>query len=102
VGDNKIKFPTLKSLAAQFDGLKNRLTRNEKDVRSLKDVLNVHDNWASTTRDWIGKDIKVFSRNQNVGDGKLLWVDRYNMAVAVDGTTRIYNKGAVDWLELKE
>lgn len=103
---------TLEGLTRRFQSLKDRLAQLEKDVRALKDLLNVHDNWHSAIRRWIGSVVTLCDRRGEVVIGKLKWSDRYNLCVEIDpaleitavkGTRkRIYTKGGIIWLEGEE
>jgi hypothetical protein len=107
---------TLEGLAKKIQSIKDRFERVEKDVRSLKDLLNVHDNWHSTIRKWVGSLITVCDRSNEEVSGELKWSDRYNLCVEItpDKTTlqkvkgvsnprtRIYTKGGINWIEKPE
>lgn len=95
---------TLDQLAKKYQSLKDRFTQLERDVRSLKDLLNVHDNWNSTIRKWVGKVITVCDRSGQEESGILKWSDRYNLAVELtsSGRTRVYTKGGINWIESKD
>jgi len=107
VATKEKKTPTLRQLWNWIEGLKERLTRTERDVSSLKDILNVHNNWAAATRTWSGRDVRFACGPTWLGEGTLLWIDRYNIGIAVadnDGKARerLYNKGSITWIALKE
>jgi len=107
---------SLEGLSKRLQSLKDRFERLEKDVRALKDLLNVHDNWHSTIRRMVGSVITLCDRRGEVVEGKLSWSDRYNLCVEIDPDTlsmtavkgtrkhrkRIYTKGGIIWLEGKE
>lgn len=95
---------SLEALAKKVQSVKDRFERLEKDVRGLKDLLNVHDNWHSTIREWIGSTVTVSDRGGLYIAGKLMWSDRYNLCVEItEGDqlprTRIYTKGGINWIE---
>jgi hypothetical protein len=100
---------SLDVLAKKVQSIKDRFERLEKDVKGLKDLLNVHDNWHSTIRKWVGNDVRVCDR-QGITTGILLWSDRYNVCVRPYETvkewdhkagqrTRMYTKGGINWIE---
>lgn len=100
---------SLEALAKKIQSLKDRFERLEKDVRSLKDLLNVHDNWHSTIRGWVGSALSVCDRAGILENGTLKWSDRYNLCIEISGEekvkgaskprTRIYTKGGINWIE---
>lgn len=104
---------TIEALAKKVQSIKDRFERLEKDVRALKDLLNVHDNWHSTIRSWVGSLITVCDRGGDKEAGTLKWSDRYNLCVEIDHDnltnqtvkgvrnhrTRIYTKGGINWIE---
>jgi len=90
--------PTLQLALKKVQSLKDRFERLEKDVGALKDLLNVHDNWHSTVRKWIGEMVIISTRSGTV-TGRLRWTDRYNLCVEVLAKLRIYTKGGIDWIE---
>jgi hypothetical protein len=97
---------SLEALAKKIQSIKDRFERLEKDVRGLKDLLNVHDNWHSTIRGWVGQLIAVCDRTGHVSEGKLNWSDRYNLCVELPADdknpkpkTRVYTKGGINWIE---
>jgi hypothetical protein len=95
---------TIEALAKKFQSLKERFEKLEEDVKGLKDVLNVHDNWHSTIRRWIGKKVMISDRS-GYTVGILKWSDRYNVCLEVmddrSGVSpRMYNKGSINWIEL--
>ena len=84
-------------------GLHSTIARLEKDVRTLKDTLNIRDNWHSTIRDWVGREVRICDRS-GINSGKLLWSDRYNVCVEIYANQnvpreRIYTKGGINWIE---
>jgi len=97
--------PTLETLAKQEQSLRDKITRLEKELRALKDVLNIHDNWNAEIREWIGKQVKVRTSVDGFVGGKLLWSDRYNICLEIATSSamlhkRIVNKGHIVWIEL--
>lgn len=107
---------TIEGVLKKVQSLKDRFERLEKDVRALKDLLNVHDNWHSTIRKWMGSIVTICDRTGSQEVGTLMWSDRYNLCVSVDPDsrpdttvkgvrkprTRIYTKGGINWIEGKE
>lgn len=91
--------PSIGALAKKVQSLKDRFEKMEKDIRGLKDVLNIHDNWHSTIRDWVGREVKVATRDGSVSFGTLKWSDRYNICVIEHGTPRMFTKGGINWIE---
>lgn len=93
------------AISKKVQSLKDRFGRIEKDVRELKDLLNIHDNWHSTIRELIGKQVTICDRSGNRCHGILKWSDRYNVCISPDahnpgtGRSRIYTKGGINWIE---
>ena len=100
---------SIEAVVKKLQSLKDRFEKLEKDVRGLKDLLNVHNNWHSTIREWTGERIRVCDRASQVYDGKLLWSDRYNLCIEIPkgtkgsftdpGGPRVYTKGGINWIE---
>ena len=107
---------TLEMAFKKIQSIKDRFERLEKDVRALKVLLNVHDNWHSTIRKWLGSIVTICDRSGVQDTGELKWSDRYNLCVSLDPDrmgdqtvkgvrnqrTRIYTKGGINWIEGKE
>jgi len=91
--------PTLDALAKKTQSLKDRLERMDKELRGLKDILNIHDNWNAEIRELIGKPVSVNTTEGKVDTGILKWSDRYNLCVVINGLPRTYNKGGIIWIE---
>jgi len=76
--------------------LKENYTRLSATVGKLKDILQVQDNWHSRISKLIHKKVTIFlDGNIPMVGGELLWTDRYNIGVRVDGEDEIINKGHV-------
>ena len=94
-------LPTLSELAKRVQSALDKIKRLDKDVRGLKDTLNVHE-----VRSMIGKLVKIGTVMGDECEGILVWSDRYNIMLARSthshnvGRKRIYNKGAIAWIEL--
>ena len=71
----------------------------QKTVKGLKDILNVHDNWHSETRDLVGKQVTIRIVTGEIETGQLLWTDRYNVCALVSGKRRVYTKGGIVYIE---
>jgi hypothetical protein len=79
----------LKTLRTSHDQLK-------ATVGKLKDILQVQDNWHSRVSKWVGHDVLVWLDTEDDFIGcKLLWTDRYNIGLSIDGEEEIVNKGHV-------
>lgn len=91
--------PTLQLAFKKLQSLRDRFDRTEKDVSTLKDLLNVHDNWHSIVRKLIGEQVTVVCRSGTTATGKLLWSDRYNLCVEIDSKSRVYTKGGINYIE---
>lgn len=94
---------SIEALSKKVQSLKDRFEALEKDVRGLKDLLNVHDNWHSTIRSWVGHKVLIRDRG-GLSEGLLKWSDRYNVCIEVDERrtgpkTRMYTKGGINWIE---
>jgi hypothetical protein len=91
---------TLELAFKKLQGLRDHFLRMEKEVKALKDLLNVHDNWHSEIRSLVGKEIVVCSRTGDQATGELKWSDRYNLCIEISPKQRrIYTKGGIDWIE---
>jgi len=79
----------------KLQSLKDKVDRLEKDVRQLKDLLNVQDNWHTEVRDWIGSVVVVMYGEKEYA-GTLKWIDRYTLCL-VEGTagTLIFPKSQI-------
>lgn len=93
---------SIDALAKKVQSVKDRFDRLERDVRGLKDLLNVHDNWHSTIRDWVGREVRICDRS-GIVTGRLKWSDRYNVCVEVainqnKKSLRMYTKGGINWI----
>ena len=55
--------------------------QNSRDIKKLKDLLNIKDNSAATTKTLIGKDISIRMVSGKEHIGVLRWVDKYNLGV---------------------
>lgn len=69
----------------KLQSLKDKVDRLEKDVKQLKDLLNVQDNWHSEVRSWAGEQVSV-QLGAQVWRGVLRWIDRYTLSI-YDGTS---------------
>jgi hypothetical protein len=87
------------ALAKKVQSQKDRFDRLEREVRNLRDVLNIHDNWNAEIRTMLGKVVSVYDTTGKVERGILKWSDRYNLCVVIDDVPRIYNKGGIIWVE---
>ncbi len=97
---------TLDVMMKKLQSLKDRFEHLERDVRALKDLLNVHDNWNAMIRKLIGEQVTIRTRSGNQMRGVLKWSDRYNLCIEypLDSptqmiVTRVYTKGGIDWIE---
>jgi hypothetical protein len=96
---------SIDALAKKTESMRSRFERVEKEVRGLKDLLNTHDNWHSTIREWIGQQVTICDCNGSLSQGVLKWSDRYNVCISPDAYTpdthklRIYTKGGINWIE---
>lgn len=91
---------TLKRAFSLIEGLRSKIGKIEKDIRSLKDLLNVHDNWHALVKSWRGKEVSVKDNCGEVSHGTLDWTDRYNVAVKIPGgKERVYTKGGIVYVE---
>lgn len=91
---------TLKAVDSKAKAAADKVLKLEKEVRSLKDTLNVHNNWHSETREWAGERVALQCRSGSEHTGRFLWADRYNLCIDLDnsGGRRIFTKGGVDWI----
>ena len=91
---------TLELAFKKLQGLRDRFALLEKDVKTLKDILNIHDNWHSEIRSMMGETVRLRTRSGTEREGVLVWSDRYNLCLReLDRPRRIYNKGCIEWVE---
>lgn len=79
----------------KLQSLKDKVDRLEKDVKQLKDLLNVQDNWHSEVRGWTGSVVVVMFNGREYA-GMLKWIDRYTLCL-VEGSagTMIFPKSQI-------
>jgi len=81
--------------------LEDRIKTLEKDVSTLKDTLNVYENWNSEIKDMYGKRVLITTHSQSIFDGKLIWTDRYCVCIERKDHKRVtLNKGGIVSIEL--
>jgi hypothetical protein len=90
---------TVEALTKKVQSIKDRFERLDKEVRGLKDVLNIRDNWNAEVRQWVDKGIKLRTTDGEDAQGILKWIDRYNICVLILDKPRVYNKGGITWIE---
>lgn len=90
---------SLKRAMELIDGLKSQIKRIDTEIKAIRDLLNVHDNWPAAIIKWKKKTVTVKDMNGEVANGTLVWSDRYNFAVDVAGHLRIYSKGGFIYME---
>lgn len=99
VRNDKKRRPSAPSVGQLQQELKTLRTSHEQlkaTVGKLKDILQVQDNWHSRVSKWIGKEVQVFLDTEDDWiTCKLLWTDRYNIGLEVEGNEEIVNKGHV-------
>lgn len=72
------------------------------EIRQLRDVLNIKDNWNSEIRTMYGKAV-VVETNIGTTEGKLIWSDRYNLCIELRiGKRVILSKGGIVSIELHD
>ena len=92
MSENKLSLGQVYKLHQQ---IKSKMERLERDVGSLKDILNIHDNWHSTIRKWLGEEVTIKDLTGEESSGILKWSDRYNICVELKDRTRMYTKGGI-------
>lgn len=74
-----------------------------RDVRELKDTLNIKDNSISEINEWVGKHVLVTTVSGKTCRGILKWFDRYSYGVLPDDFhadgVRVFQKGNVETIE---
>lgn len=91
---------SLKRAFALIRGLTDQLKTLRKDVRALKDLFNVKDNWYAVIREWIGSPVRVKDMTGDTVSGKLDWTDRYTLGVTTpEQEERLYSKGGIVYIE---
>lgn len=98
-------------LRKRMNDLERELGETKKTVRELKDILRVRDNWHAEIRNWIGRPVVLRTTSKESHPGTLKWVDKYNVAIEFADLksttkgktkTRIFSKGAIEWIEPQE
>jgi len=88
--------PTNGQMAHELKTLRSSHEQLKSTVGKLKDILQVQDNWHSRVSKWLKKDVELFDdREEESITGTLLWTDRYNLGIEVNGKEEIFNKGHV-------
>ena len=93
------KERTLQQALTLIDRLDTRSLKLERDVKALRDILNVHDNWPATIRELKGRQVRIKDQQGEVVCGIMRWSDRYTFCVEVMGRPRTYSKGGFTWIE---
>lgn len=73
--------PETGRLGGRVSQLEVRQSEIGREVRQLKDLLDVHNNSHATLLSWVGKNVLVVTMNGKTYIGKLLWIDKYNISV---------------------
>jgi len=77
-----------------------------RDVRELKDRLNIKDNSINEINKWVGKKVLVTTVSGRTCSGTLKWVDRYCYGIEPDDYdsegSRVFQKGNVETIEPME
>ena len=82
---SKPKGPTLQGLARRINLLERNLAVANREIRSLKDILNVKNNWPAEVSRWIGQDVRIVASSGRGYRGTLVWVDRYTLGIVEEG-----------------
>ena len=90
--------PSIGQLVGDIKSLKKRLDDLRGTVAKHNDILQIQDNWHSRVSRWIGRQVHVDVDTGHSVDAKLLWTDRYNVGLEIDGAERLYNKGHIVWI----
>jgi hypothetical protein len=91
---------SLKRAFSLIRGLTDQLKALRRDVRALKDLFNVKDNWYAVIREWIGSPVRVRDATGEMESGELKWTDRYTLGVVTpENKERLYNKGGIVYIE---
>lgn len=76
-----------------------------RQIRALRDTLDVKDNSCAETRNWIGKRVEAVG----VGTGKvysgvLKWIDKFNYGIQEDGRRKVtvFQKSNIEALRCVE
>lgn len=91
--------PTSGISPTEAKDLRERLSALSSRVDSLEKFLKEHfaekNQWNSTVREWVGKQVVVELLVGGSLMGELLWLDRYTICVSVSGVTKIVHKAAI-------
>ena len=92
--------PSIGQLWSELKNLRTSYEQLKSTVGKLKDILQVQDNWHSNITPWIKKKVTVWLGDDESFDATLLWTDRYNVGLEIDGERNIVNKGHVRRIKL--
>lgn len=98
MGTSDKRKPAQKTTTQLFHEVKALRASHEQlraQVSKLKDILQVQDNWHSNIASWVNGNVQMLTDDGVDVVGKLLWTDRYNLGLEIDGEKSIYNKGHV-------
>lgn len=91
---NRSRPLTLEQAWGEIKALKSQLKNLSVTVGRLKDILQVEDNWHSHISRWMKKSVILWTDGAEF-TGVLLWTDRYNLGLEIDGEESIFNKGQI-------
>jgi hypothetical protein len=90
---------SLKRAFSLIRGLADQVKTLRKDVKALRDLFNVKDNWYAIIREWIGSPVRVRDMTGDIVSGDLKWTDRYTLGVTTpENEERLYSKGGIIYI----
>lgn len=91
--------PTTAQLQQELKALRQEYSQLKTVVNKLTDILQVQDNWHNRVSKMIGSKIQFATDvATHACEGVLLWTDRYNVGISVNGREMIFGKGHIVWL----
>lgn len=76
-------------IGSRVSQLEIRQTEIGREVRQLKNILDVHNNSHATLMAWIGKLVKITTNSGRIYNGTLIWIDKYNIAIERTNKTQV-------------
>jgi len=93
------KSPSSTQLQTELAALRAQVRDLSATVGTLKDILQVKDNWHRHVSRMVGKQVFIVLPSDARLKGTLLWTDRYNLSIdhndQNDGKQFILNKGQI-------
>jgi hypothetical protein len=106
-GHNKMvsdQKPKRVSYLSRINRLERDLANTKKEIRAIKDFLNVKNNSISELTEWLGQDVFIVSNSGRHHEGTLKWVGKYSIGYSRYGTesVTILQKGCIESISLSK